>query len=69
MTDRPLADVRHRLDALEAAARGLGVSIPSPFMVLSFLGLPVIRELRLTDLGLVDVAAGRVVPLDREGTR
>ncbi len=69
MTDRPLAAVRHRLDALEAAARGLGVSIPSPFMALSFLGLPVIRELRLTDLGLVDVASGRVVPLGREGTR
>ncbi len=63
MTDRPLAEVRQRLDALEAAARDLGVTIASPFMVLSFLGLPVIGELRLTDLGLVDVAAGRVVPL------
>ena len=28
---------------------------PSPFAILSFLALPVIPELRLTDLGLVDV--------------
>jgi len=28
---------------------------PAPFALLSFLALPVIPELRLTDLGLVDV--------------
>jgi adenine deaminase len=28
---------------------------PSPFATLSFLALPVIPELKLTDLGLVDV--------------
>jgi adenine deaminase len=66
MTDRPLAEVRKRLDTLEAAARGLGVRIPSPFMTLSFLGLPVVRELRLTDRGLVDVSSSRLVPLEAE---
>jgi adenine deaminase len=30
-------------------------SPPAPFAILSFLALPVIPELRLTDLGLVDV--------------
>ena len=63
VTDRPLAEVRTLLDTLEAAARALGVHIPSPFMTLSFLGLAVIPQLRLTDLGLVDAAAGRLVPL------
>jgi adenine deaminase len=66
MTDRPLAEVRAALDTLEDAARALGVRIPSPFMTLSFLGLPVIRELRLTDRGLVDAARGRLVPLGAE---
>ncbi len=66
MTDRPLAEVRKRLDTLEDAARGLGVRIPSPFMTLSFLGLPVVRELRLTDRGLVDASSGRLVPLEPE---
>lgn len=63
VTDRPLAEVRAALDVLERAAAELGVRIPAPFMTLSFLGLAVIPELRLTDLGLVDVHAGQLVPL------
>jgi adenine deaminase len=66
VTHRPLGEVRALLDTLEAAARALGVGIPSPFMTLSFLGLAVIPELRLTDRGLVDAAAGRLVPLGAE---
>jgi len=34
---------------------------PAPFSILSFLALPVIPELRLTDLGLVDVAEFRLI--------
>ena len=34
---------------------GLGVTIDAPFMQLSFLGLSVLPELRITDKGLVDV--------------
>ncbi|MDX6431368.1 MAG: adenine deaminase [Streptosporangiaceae bacterium] len=37
------------------AAIGLGLDLPSPFMALSFLGLSVIPELRITDHGLIDV--------------
>ncbi len=62
VTDAPLTEVRARMRALDEAAARLGVTLPSPFMALSFLGLPVIPELRLTDLGLVDVVAGRLVP-------
>lgn len=69
MSDQRLPEVRARLDRLDEAARGLGVRIPFPFMTLSFLGLAVIPELRLTDLGLVDVMAGRLVPLGAEGDR
>ncbi|MDO9535990.1 MAG: adenine deaminase [Bacillota bacterium] len=39
----------------EAAAVALGCSLPSPFMTLSFLALPVIPALKLTDRGLFDV--------------
>lgn len=63
VTDAPLAQVRARMEGLDRAAADLGATLPSPFMALSFLGLPVIPELRLTDLGLVDVLAGRLVPL------
>ena len=63
ITDEPLQVVDRRMAALEAAAKALGVILPDPYMALSFLGLAVIPELRLTDLGLVDVRQGRLVPL------
>ena len=44
-----------KLEELESIARKLGCLLPSPFATLSFLALPVIPELRLTDLGMVDV--------------
>jgi adenine deaminase len=67
VTDAPLAEVRRHMRALDDAATSLGATLPAPFMALSFLGLPVIPELRLTDLGLVDVLAGRIVPLAAGG--
>ena len=43
------------------AIENLGTALPSPFATLSFLALPVIPELRLTDLGLVDVNEFRLI--------
>lgn len=63
----PIVQVRRELDAVEAAARALGVAEAGAMMTLSFLGLAVIPALRLTDHGLVDVAAARVVPFEVEG--
>ena len=63
MSPEPLETVAGQLEAVEAAAASLGVSLPSPFAVLSFLALPVIPELRLTDLGLVDVQRMALLPL------
>ncbi len=58
----PLEAVAARLDKVEAAARELGCILPSPFSTLSFLALPVIPELRVTDKGLVDVTAFKILP-------
>lgn len=55
MSDRPLEEVTARAKALKEAAKNLGCPLADPFMALSFLALPVVPELRLTDLGLVDV--------------
>ncbi len=56
MSDRPAAAVAAVVEHLEhVAAAELGVTIGAPFMHLSFLGLSVIPELRITDRGLVDV--------------
>jgi adenine deaminase len=55
MSEQPLENVVVQLEKLKSLAAELGSSLPSPFATLSFLALPVIPELRLTDLGLVDV--------------
>lgn len=57
MSPNPAVQVAADHEALEKTARDLGCQLPSPFMILSFLALPVIPELRLTDRGLVDVTA------------
>jgi adenine deaminase len=63
MSPRPLGEVAAAYRRLKTAYRSLGGALPDPFMALSFLALPVIPELKLTDLGLVDVHRFRVVPL------
>jgi adenine deaminase len=55
LSPEPLDVVVFQHEKVEKAAASLGNLPPSPFAILSFLALPVIPELRLTDLGLVDV--------------
>lgn len=56
MTDRPLDELHGKLEQMyRTAFEELGVSQDlDPFMTLSFLALPVIPELKLTDMGLFD---------------
>ncbi len=61
LSDEPLEVVVDKLERLEKVAIDLGTTLPSPFSTLSFLALPVIPELRLTDLGLVDVSQFRLI--------
>jgi len=61
LSDEPLATVVSKLERLEQLAKDSGVTLPAPFATLSFLALPVIPELRLTDLGLVDVNQFKLV--------
>jgi adenine deaminase len=68
ITDAPLEETARGLASVEAAARALGVSIDHPFGALSFLALPVVPALRLTDLGLVDATRGQLVPLSAEAS-
>ncbi|WP_457636831.1 adenine deaminase [Oceanithermus sp.] len=64
MSDRPIEEVRQRMDALLAAAHEkLGARSRDPFMQLAFLPLEVIPSLKLTDRGLVDVDRFELVDL------
>jgi len=55
LSDQPLEVVVSKLEKLEKIAAGLGAKLASPFATLSFLALPVIPEIRLTDRGVVEV--------------
>jgi adenine deaminase len=58
-----LEEVAAAYGALQEAYRTLEGKLADPFMALSFLALPVIPSLKLTDLGLVDVDRFQIVQL------
>ncbi len=61
LSEEPLEAVVSKLEKLQKIAKDLGYPLPSPFATLSFLALAVIPELRLTDKGLVDVMAFKLL--------
>ncbi len=63
MSDRPIETVRDQMQDLLRGAHQLGSHLHDPFMAMSFLALPVIPSLKITDKGLVDVDKFQIVPL------
>ena len=63
LSKEPVETVLDQFNELTQATQKLGVSVPDPFSILSFLALPVIPEIRLTDLGLVDVTEFRLMEI------
>lgn len=55
MTDAPLKEVYKKMKALRTITKKLGSKLHEPFLQLAFLCLPVIPELKITDVGLIDV--------------
>jgi adenine deaminase len=55
MSDQPIEHVRDQMDDLLKSAQQLGSHLHDPFIAMSFLALPVIPSLKLTDRGLIDV--------------
>ncbi|MHC1728301.1 MAG: adenine deaminase [Syntrophobacteraceae bacterium] len=67
MSAAPASEVSHKLSRLKSLARSWGSTLENPFMALSFLALPVIPELKLSDLGIVEVSSFSHVPLFAKG--
>ena len=63
MSDKSLNEVKEEVERVNFAARRFGCPLTHPFMSLSFLSLPVIPELKITDKGLVDVEKSKIVSL------
>jgi adenine deaminase len=64
MSDLEAHVVSADMHRLLEGARSLGTTMSAPFMHMSFLGLSVIPDLRLTDKGLVDVAKFELVSVE-----
>lgn len=63
ISDQPLEVVAAQVDQVVEAAHAIGITLDAPFMSLSFLGLSVIPDLRITDLGLIDVNKFAPIPV------
>jgi adenine deaminase len=61
MSAAPVETVIETLGEINAIYTKLGGTLPAPFMTISFIGLPTVPELGLTDKGLVDVLAHRLI--------
>jgi len=68
MSECTADEVMAELDVMNGQARTLGCTGSAPFMTLSFISLPTVPELGLTDLGLVDVLEHRLIPVERSGS-
>ena len=68
LSEMGMRDVAEGIDDCIDAAQDLDCRLKDPFMTLSFLCLPVISELKLTDKGLVDVNKFQFVSLFMEKT-
>lgn len=63
MSPEPAECVMDGQNRMNEAARRIGCVLESPFMSLSFVSLPTVPELGLTDMGLIDVAGHRLIPM------
>jgi adenine deaminase len=63
MSDLNWEAVLAQSDAVDAAARSLGSSLNSPFMILAFVGLAGVPDYGLTEKGLIDSRSMQFIPV------
>lgn len=61
MSDKNPEEIAQCIKELKGAAKDIGCQLHEPFLQLSFLALPVIPHIKITDRGLVDVDVFKVV--------
>ncbi len=66
MSTKSLEEVTSDMKKLQEATKILTPTISEPFMSLSFIALPVIPYLKITDYGVIDVNNFKVIPLIKE---
>ena len=66
MSELGVEEVAAQFNSVLVGAKKLGSTLDDPFMVMSFLALPVIPHLKITDMGLVNVDSFCHIPLWQE---
>lgn len=61
LSERPVPEIIEGLEEINQAYHALGGRLPAPFMTISFISLPTVPDLGLTDLGLVDVLSHKLI--------
>ncbi len=61
LSTKSVYDIDKKLKELHAAIGSMGCRLEAPFIQMSFLALPVIPSLKITDMGLVDVERGKII--------
>ena len=66
MSDKGVFNVAQEYTKLENEAKSLGSKLADPFMTMSFMGLLVIPDIKLSDKGLFDAKNFKFISLDEE---
>ena len=61
LSDQPVLNIIRELGKLTEISHSLGGTLPAPFMTISFISLPTVPELGLTDKGLVNVREHQLI--------
>ncbi len=67
MSEKNADEVMAELEVMNDAAKEVGCEMSAPFMALSFISLPTVPELGLTDMGLIDVLAHKLIDVELDG--
>jgi len=61
LSDKPVNELIDNLNEINQIYRQLGGKLPAPFMTISFIGLPTVPDLGLSDKGLIDVLKHEII--------
>jgi adenine deaminase len=61
LSEEPVDEIIASLEEINHAYHAIGGTLPAPFMTISFIGLPTVPDLGLTDMGLVDVLKHQLI--------
>lgn len=64
MSEKTADEVMANLEIMNAGAANLGCTMEAPFMALSFISLPTVPQLGLTDKGLIDVLGHKLIDVE-----